>query len=78
MELLEPGDAERLGLDPESLEAWTEQALSAAPARTPEHWEALARAAGVSARSPEPCVRQSTSGHVEPCPPESSEVPAWP
>jgi hypothetical protein len=47
-------DSLRFGLDPESLDAWKARQLEQAPVRSSEHWEALARAAGVSAKQAEP------------------------
>lgn len=47
-------DSLRWGLDPESLEAWKARHLQDAPVRSSEHWEALARAAGVTSRPVEP------------------------
>lgn len=53
-------DSLRWGLDPESLAAWKARQLEQAPVRSSEHWEALARAAGVSATLGGPSGNQTS------------------
>jgi hypothetical protein len=67
----------------EPLDHWKARQLEDAPYRSPDHWEALARAAGLSVTAATstpvgPSEGQRPSGHAEPCPPSPAPAPSSP
>jgi hypothetical protein len=62
----------------EPLDHWKARQLEDAPYRSPDHWEALARAAGLSARPAGPSEGQKPSGRAEPSQPSPAPAPSWP
>lgn len=66
-----PDERERqaLGLELELVDDWVSRELQGAPVRGPEHWTALARAAGVSASPARHAQAETPSDHAGPVQP---------
>jgi len=60
------GERQALGLESETELKWRARELERAPAREPEHWLNLARAAGVSASQSRPAQAETPSDHDGP------------